>query len=171
MHFNIFKIGKFLFVLLILIKSNSLFAEDKPETLKAYFESFARGEKKTTTDHWISPDKGYHLVGSLISTTLIGQLSLNGFETTTEKSQVIGAGMTFSLGIVKEKKCYNEEKGYNSRLDEMQAAFLRVKLGKLDEWNERRKKIASIYMDRLRDVGGVILPFVPEWADPSWHLL
>lgn len=102
MHFNNFKIDKFLFVLFVLIISNSLFADDKPETLRAYFESFARGEKKTTTDRWISPDKGYHLVGSMISTTLIGQLSLNGLETTTKKSQVIGAGMTFSLGLVKE---------------------------------------------------------------------
>jgi uncharacterized protein YfiM (DUF2279 family) len=84
------------------MKCSSLFADDKPETLRAYFESFSRGEKKTTTDKWISPDKGYHLVGSMMSTVLIGQLSLNGFESTTEKSQVIGAGVTFSLGMVKE---------------------------------------------------------------------
>ena len=38
-----------------------------------------------------------------------------------------------------QKKYYNEVNGYNSRLDEMQAAFLRVKLKKLDEWNERRR--------------------------------
>ena len=38
-----------------------------------------------------------------------------------------------------KKKYYNEVKGYNSRLDELQAAFLRVKLKKLDEWNQRRR--------------------------------
>lgn len=43
------------------------------------------------------------------------------------------------------RKYYNEVKGYNSRLDGLQAALLRVKLGKLDEWNERRRKIARIY--------------------------
>ena len=38
------------------------------------------------------------------------------------------------------KKYYNDKKGFNSRLDELQAAFLQVKLRYLDEWNERRGK-------------------------------
>lgn len=46
-------------------------------------------------------------------------------------------------------KYYNEAKGYNSRLDEMQAAFLRVKLKRLDEWNARRARIASFYLEAL----------------------
>ena len=66
-------------------------------------------------------------------------------------------------------KYHNEVKGVNSRLDELQAAFLRVKLKKLDEWNIRRKKIAERYLDELRP-SGLVLPFVPEWADPVWHL-
>ena len=66
-------------------------------------------------------------------------------------------------------KYHNEVKGYNSRLDELQAAFLRVKLQKLDLWNERRKRIAEQYLNQLR-VSGLVLPFVPEWADPVWHL-
>lgn len=66
-------------------------------------------------------------------------------------------------------KYHNEVKGYNSRLDEIQAAFLRVKLRKLDEWNERRKKVATYYLANL-DKNSLILPFVPEWADPVWHL-
>lgn len=66
-------------------------------------------------------------------------------------------------------KYHNEVKGYNSRLDELQAAFLREKLKKLDEWNDRRKVIADKYVSQL---GGCncVLPFVPEWADPVWHL-
>ena len=43
-----------------------------------------------------------------------------------------------------KKKYYNEVKGFNSRLDELQAAFLRVKLKKLDEWNERRRDVAAL---------------------------
>ena len=66
-------------------------------------------------------------------------------------------------------KYHNEVKGFNSRLDELQAAFLRVKLQKLDVWNGRRKKIAERYLHGLR-LSGLILPFVPKWADPVWHL-
>lgn len=66
-------------------------------------------------------------------------------------------------------KYHNEIKGYNSRLDEMQAAFLRVKLAKLDEWNKRRTFVASCYLDKLKKCD-VLLPYVPEWAEPVWHL-
>jgi dTDP-4-amino-4,6-dideoxygalactose transaminase len=68
------------------------------------------------------------------------------------------------------KKYYNEVKGYNSRLDELQAALLRVKLRRLDEWNARRAAIASRYLAGWRDLPGLTLPFVPEWAQPVWHL-
>ncbi len=68
------------------------------------------------------------------------------------------------------KKYYNECKGYNSRLDELQAAFLRVKLKALDQWNARRSTIAARYQSELARSNGVILPFVPAWAEPAWHL-
>jgi dTDP-4-amino-4,6-dideoxygalactose transaminase len=66
-------------------------------------------------------------------------------------------------------KYHNEVKGYNSRLDELQAAFLREKLKTLDTWNGRRKVLAADYLHQLSDVN-LVLPFVPEWADPVWHL-
>lgn len=66
-------------------------------------------------------------------------------------------------------KYHNEVKGYNSRLDELQAAFLREKLKKLDEWNGRRKEIAQHFLAELSD-SGFQLPFVPEWDEPVWHL-
>lgn len=69
-----------------------------------------------------------------------------------------------------KKKYYNDCKGYNSRLDELQAAFLRVKLKKLDEWNGRRRTVAAQYLADLRELPGLILPFVPAWVDPVWHL-
>lgn len=69
-----------------------------------------------------------------------------------------------------QKKYFNEEKGLNSRLDEIQAAMLRVKLRHLDEWNERRKRLASFYLQTLEGIPDLILPFVPEYADPVWHL-
>ena len=66
-------------------------------------------------------------------------------------------------------KYEHQATGYNSRLDEMQAAFLRVKLGLLDDWNARRREIAGKYTEQLRDVG-LGLPWVPVWAEPVWHL-
>jgi dTDP-4-amino-4,6-dideoxygalactose transaminase len=69
-----------------------------------------------------------------------------------------------------KKKYYNECKGYNSRLDELQAAFLRVKLSKLDEWNDRRRVVANRYQASLPGDDGLILPYAPEWAEPVWHL-
>ncbi len=68
------------------------------------------------------------------------------------------------------KKYYNDVKGFNSRLDELQAAFLRVKLKKLDEWNERRRLIASRYLSGLRGVSNLTQPSAPGWAEPVWHL-
>lgn len=69
-----------------------------------------------------------------------------------------------------QAKYHNEVKGFNSRLDELQAAFLRVKLKKLDEWNDRRKQLAGIYLSGLQANTQMILPSVPEWVDPVWHL-
>lgn len=68
------------------------------------------------------------------------------------------------------KKYYNEVKGINSRLDALQAAFLRVKLKWLDEWNDRRRAIARQYLDGLFDMADLQLPGIAAGADPVWHL-
>lgn len=62
------------------------------------------------------------------------------------------------------------DKGINSRLDEIQAAVLRVKLLKMFEWNALRKKQAQFYIKELSEVEKLVLPFVPEWCEPVWHL-
>jgi dTDP-4-amino-4,6-dideoxygalactose transaminase len=67
-------------------------------------------------------------------------------------------------------KYQNKYRGFNSRLDELQAAFLRVKLRHLDEWNGLRARQAALYLEGLREVPDLVLPQVPEWADPVWHL-
>jgi len=66
-------------------------------------------------------------------------------------------------------KYHNEVLGYNSRLDEMQAAFLRVKLKKLDEWNVRRNEIAKQYIEGLKNTPGLVLPHAMDWAEHVWH--
>lgn len=67
------------------------------------------------------------------------------------------------------QKYVNDEQGGNSRLDPIQAAVLRVKLARLEEWTARRRAIAAIYAEGLAETG-LILPHVPQWADPVWHL-
>jgi dTDP-4-amino-4,6-dideoxygalactose transaminase len=66
-------------------------------------------------------------------------------------------------------KYVNEVQGVNSRLDELQAAVLRVKLHHLDAWNARRTRVAATYLREL-DGSGLRLPFIPTWAAPAWHL-
>ncbi len=66
-------------------------------------------------------------------------------------------------------KYVNEVQGYNSRLDPIQAAVLRVKLKHLDAWNSRRTALADQYLEGLAD-SGLVLPHVPEWAESAWHL-
>ncbi len=65
---------------------------------------------------------------------------------------------------------HNEYLGLNSRLSELQAAFLRAKLPHLAAWNARRVALAARYFAQLRGVGDIVLPFVPPWAEPVWHL-
>jgi dTDP-3-amino-3,4,6-trideoxy-alpha-D-glucose transaminase len=67
-------------------------------------------------------------------------------------------------------KYSHETQGVNSRLDELQAALLHVKLRHLDEWNARRAALAARYRDALAGLPGLELPVVPEWAEPAWHL-
>lgn len=66
------------------------------------------------------------------------------------------------------KKYYNEYKGYNSRLDEVQASILRVKLKYLDEWNNYRRKVADIYIKNISN-DKLVLPYIPEHSNPVWH--
>lgn len=67
-------------------------------------------------------------------------------------------------------KYHHELPGLNSRLDSLQAAFLRIKLRRLDEWNERRREVAALYLQRLAGVDGLVVPAVAEWTEPVWHL-
>ncbi len=66
------------------------------------------------------------------------------------------------------KKYYNEVVGVNSRLDELQAALLRVKLSHLDEMNEERAALAHRYGQEIRNPH-IVLPSVRDGADSTWH--
>lgn len=66
------------------------------------------------------------------------------------------------------RKHYNEDLGFNSRLDELQAAFLRIKLGALDGDNAIRRLLAARLKDGLAG-SDLLPPTVPVWAQPAWH--
>lgn len=90
-----------------------------------------------------------------------------------------GAAMANSGGIAEkiralgnygsDYKYHHVYQGNNSRLDELQAAFLAVKLPLLDSMNDFRRSVAKKYMAGIRNPG-VILPFVPDYAEPVWHI-
>lgn len=60
-------------------------------------------------------------------------------------------------------------KGNNSRLDEIQAAFLRIKLSHLDRWNNRRKEIAQIYLNKINN-NKIIKPITSKFSNHVWHI-
>lgn len=68
------------------------------------------------------------------------------------------------------QKSHHELLGYNSRLDELQAAVLRVKLPYLAAWVSQRRQLAVWYNEYLADVPGLRLPAVVAGAEPAWHL-
>jgi dTDP-3-amino-3,4,6-trideoxy-alpha-D-glucose transaminase len=67
-------------------------------------------------------------------------------------------------------KYRHEREGVNSRLDPLQAAFLRAKLKHLDRWNDHRCAIANRYLEGLKNLPGLILPWTPPHVDPVWHI-
>ncbi len=69
-----------------------------------------------------------------------------------------------------QQKYYNEVVGYNSRLDELQAAVLEVKLRHLPEWTRQRQQVAAWYGQHLAGVAGLRLPEVADSATHVYHL-
>lgn len=66
-------------------------------------------------------------------------------------------------------KYHHIYKGNNSRLDEMQAAFLAAKLPYLEHMNVERRRIAQMYLEGIKNPE-IILPYVPEDLEPVWHI-
>ncbi|MDB5443570.1 MAG: lpsC [Phenylobacterium sp.] len=69
-----------------------------------------------------------------------------------------------------ERKYVHEIEGVNSRLDELQAAFLRVRLARLERNNGRRRDLADHYAEQLGDLSGLTLPCEAAWAEHVYHL-
>lgn len=89
---------------------------------------------------------------------------------TTDDAELAGA-LRMLRNYGSRVKYENEVPGVNSRLDELQAAVLRVKLRHLDEWNGRRRAIAARYLAALGQAGQQLqLPVEPAGARSAWHL-
>ena len=115
-----------------------------------------------------------HAAGhSFYPTKNLGAFGDAGAVTTDDADLAGRIKMLRNYGSV--KRYYNEIVGYNSCLDELQAAFLRIKLRYLDDWNGRRSEIANYYLSVVKsEIGNrkseIILPFVSQSATPVWHL-
>jgi dTDP-4-amino-4,6-dideoxygalactose transaminase len=87
----------------------------------------------------------------------------------TTNDEALAAEIRLLRNYGAREKYFNDVKGINSRLDEMQAALLRVRLRHLDEWNARRDAIAAAYVEALSGTE-ILLPEVAAGARPVWHL-
>ena len=103
---------------------------------------------------------------SFYPTKNLGAIGDGGAITTNDVTLAEDIRMLRNYG--ESKKYLNKIIGYNSRLDELQAAFLRVKLRHLDEFIKKKTIIASRYLNEI-DIKEITLPYVPETTKPAWH--
>lgn len=105
---------------------------------------------------------------SFYPTKNLGALGDAGAITTTRADFAERLRVLRNYGSKERYVC--QELGFNSRLEEIHAAVLRVKLARLDEWNQRRTRIADAYRLAFADLPAIQLPQVPVWAESAWHL-
>lgn len=104
---------------------------------------------------------------SFYPTKNLGALGDGGAVTTDD--DVLAERLRSLRNYGSRRKYVHDERGLNSRLDELQAALLSVKLARLDEWNARRARLATRYLDGLAGTT-VRLPVVPAGAVHAWHV-
>jgi dTDP-4-amino-4,6-dideoxygalactose transaminase len=98
----------------------------------------------------------------------LGALGDAGAVTTDDEALAAKVSVLRNYGS--EKKYYNETVGHNMRLDELQAAFLSVKLKHLEKWTSERQKVAQLYNEKLGGVQGLILPLVAPGSSHVYHV-
>lgn len=105
---------------------------------------------------------------SFYPTKNLGALGDGGAVVTSDAA--LAARLRLLRNYGSERKYEHQLPGYNSRLDELQAAVLSVKLRNLDRLNAHRQQIAARYQAGLAGLQGVTLPAVPEKGEAVWHL-
>ncbi|ANN69083.1 DegT/DnrJ/EryC1/StrS family aminotransferase [Bordetella bronchialis] len=111
---------------------------------------------------------GHAAAFSFYPTKNLGGLGDGGAVVTNDDALAEELGRLRNYGST--QKYVHQVAGVNSRLDEIQAALLSVKLPLLDQWNEARRAIAARYTQALAGVQGLALPHVPEGAEHVYHL-
>jgi dTDP-4-amino-4,6-dideoxygalactose transaminase len=97
----------------------------------------------------------------------LGAYGDGGMVTTNDRSVAERVKLLRNYG--QSRKYYHDLVGINSRLDELQAAMLRVKLSRLDEWNEKRRRLAELYEEILGQAD-VVLPSERTYAKHVYHV-
>lgn len=105
---------------------------------------------------------------SFYPTKNIGAFGDAGIITTNDDDLAAKLRLIRSYGST--VKYHHEILGTNSRLDELQAAFLKVKLAKLAEWNARKNALAQIYLRELANITDLELPKIRESSKHVWHV-
>lgn len=137
-------------------KENNLkVIEDSAQSHSAYFLNNRSGNLGDASGFSFYPGKN------------LGALGDGGIVTTNDESLAITIKALGNYGSL--KKYEHIYKGTNSRLDEIQAAMLRVKLKKLDYEIEQRRKVAKYYLDNIKN-DKFVLPHVTSWDAHVWHL-
>jgi dTDP-4-amino-4,6-dideoxygalactose transaminase len=136
-------------------KHNLKVIEDSAQSHGAYFEDKRSGNLGDASGFSFYPGKN------------LGALGDGGAVTTNDEELANAIKALGNYGS--HKKYENLYKGINSRLDEMQAAMLRVKLRYLDEESDKRREIASYYLENIKNEN-IILPTVRKEDNHVWHL-
>lgn len=134
-----------------------LVMEDAAQSHGATYKGIKSGNLSDAAAHSFYPGKNLGAIGEA------GAVTTNDPELATKVSLLRNYGSS--------KKYHNQFKGVNNRLDEIQAAILRVKLPHLDDANARRRAVAETYSLHLKEFNSQLrMPFVAEYGIPCWHL-
>lgn len=136
-------------------KNNLLILEDAAQSHGANYKGIKAGSLGNAAAFSFYPGKN------------LGALGDGGAITTNDKLLADTCIALANYGS--SKKYIHEIKGFNSRLDEIQAGILRIKLKQLENDNLKRQKIASIYLKKINNEN-IILPKVIDIYAHSWHL-
>jgi dTDP-4-amino-4,6-dideoxygalactose transaminase len=111
---------------------------------------------------------GHAAAFSFYPTKNLGALGDAGCVVTNDKDL---AGKVRLLSNYGSKEKYKHIiKGGNSRLDSLQAAFLNIKLGYIDEWNTKRREFANLYFKQLYNIEHITLATIADNTTPVWHV-